>query len=166
MSKQVLTFQVNGLPYDAIVTPNMTLAELLREELGLTGAKESCQVGECGACTVLVDGRPVLSCCTLAIAVRDKDIVTIEGLAATAGGAPGALHPIQQAFIDNGAIQCGFCSPGMMLMAKALLDENPLPSRLEVQEGLGGNLCRCTGYVKIVDAVLAAAESLKKGACR
>lgn len=166
MSKQVFTFQVNGLSYDAIVTPNMTLAELLREELGLTGAKESCQVGECGACTVLVDGKPVLSCSTLAIAVRDKDIITIEGLAATRSSAQGVLHPIQQAFIDTGAIQCGFCSPGMVLMAKALLDENPSPSRLDVQEGLGGNLCRCTGYVKIVDAVLAAAESLKKEACR
>jgi carbon-monoxide dehydrogenase small subunit len=116
MNKQVLTFTVNGLPYDSIVTPNLTLAELLREELGLTGAKESCQVGECGACTVLVDGTPVLSCSTLAIAVRDKDILTIEGLAGVAGGAPGALHPIQQAFIDNGAIQCGSARP-MMLMA-------------------------------------------------
>jgi carbon-monoxide dehydrogenase small subunit len=164
MNKQVLTFRVNGLAYDAIVTPNMTLADVLREELGLTGTKESCQVGECGACTVLVDGKPMLSCSTLAIAVRDKDILTIEGLAANGGGGPGSLHPIQQAFVDHGAIQCGFCSPGMILMAKALLDENPRPTREEVQEGLGGNLCRCTGYVKIVDAVLAAADALSKEA--
>ena len=164
MNKQVLTFRVNGLLRDAIVTPNMTLADVLREELGLTGAKESCQVGECGACTVLVDGKPVLSCSALAIAVRDKDILTVEGLAASAGATPGELHPIQQAFIDHGAIQCGFCSPGMILMAKALLDENPSPTRPEVQEGLGGNLCRCTGYVKIVDAVLAAADVLRKEA--
>jgi len=164
MTRQVLTFNVNGLPHDAIVIPNMTLAEVLREQLGLTGAKESCQVGECGACTVLVDGKPFLSCSTLAIAVRDKEILTIEGLAASGGGKPEELHPIQQAFIDHGAIQCGFCSPGMILMAKALLDENPSPTRLEVQEGLGGNLCRCTGYTKIVDAVLAAADVLRKEA--
>jgi aerobic carbon-monoxide dehydrogenase small subunit len=164
MNKQVLTFKVNGLSYDAIVTPNMTLADVLRDQLGLTGTKEGCRVGECGTCTVLVDGKPMLSCSTLAIAVRDKDILTIEGLAATAGGVPGALHPLQQAFIDNGAIQCGFCTPGMLLMAKALLDENPRPTREEVQEGLGGNLCRCTGYVKIADAVLAAADSLGKEA--
>ena len=173
MNKQVLTFKVNGLAYDAIITPNMTLTDVLRDQLGLTGAKESCQVGQCGSCTVLVDGRPVLSCCTLAIAVRDKDILTIEGLADSrrgngagngANGGPGRLHPIQQAFIDHGAVQCGFCSPGMILMAKALLDENPSPTREEVREGLGGNLCRCTGYVKIVDAVLAAADALRKGA--
>ena len=169
MMKQVLTFKVNGFAYDAMVTPNMTLADLLREELGLTGAKESCQVGQCGSCTVLVDGTPVLSCCTLAIAVRDKDVLTIEGLADSrrgkaGGNGGGALHPIQQAFIDHGAIQCGFCSPGMILMAKALLDENPSPTREEVREGLGGNLCRCTGYVKIVDAVLAAADALREEA--
>ncbi|MCL5735691.1 MAG: (2Fe-2S)-binding protein [Actinobacteria bacterium] len=164
MKKQVLTFKVNGLSHDAIVTPNMTLSELLREELGLTGAKESCGVGECGACTVLVEGKPVLSCSALAIAARDKEILTIEGLAASVGKKPGELHPIQQAFVDYGAIQCGFCSPGMILMAKALLDENPGPTREEVQEGLGGNLCRCTGYVKIVDAVLAAADVLRKEA--
>ena len=164
MNKQVLTFRVNGRSFDAIVTPNMTLAELLREELGLTGTKESCQVGECGACTVLLDGKPALSCCALAIAVRDKEILTIEGLATMAGGDPTALHPIQQAFIDCGAIQCGFCTPGMIIMATALLNENPSPTRDEVKEWLGGNLCRCTGYVKIVDAVLAAADVMRKEA--
>jgi len=152
MNKQVLTMHINGDTYDCLVTPNMTLSELLREQLGLTGTKESCQVGECGACTVLVNGRPTLACCTLAISVRDQDILTIEGLAHG-----DRLHPLQQAFIDQGAVQCGFCTPGQIMMSLALLHENPRPSREEVEEWLGGNLCRCTGYVKIVDAVLAAA---------
>jgi carbon-monoxide dehydrogenase small subunit len=155
MNKEVMTFRVNGASYDAIVTPNLTLTELLRDRLGLTGTKESCQVGECGACTVLVEGKPTLACSTLAIAVRDKEILTIEGLAKG-----GELDPLQQAFIDCGAIQCGFCTPGQIMMSKALLDENPDPTREEVKEWLGGNLCRCTGYVKIVDAVLAAAQTL------
>lgn len=158
MKKEIATFKINGRTYDAIITPSMTLSELLREELDLTGTKNACGVGECGSCTVLVDGKPVLSCSTLAIAVRDKDILTIEGLASGQ-----ELHPIQQAFIDSGAIQCGFCTPGMILMAKVILDENPNPNREEVKEGLGGNLCRCTGYVKIVDAVMAAAEAMRKG---
>ena len=150
-----MTFRVNSRDYDAIVTPNLTLGELLRDHLGLTGTKESCQVGECGACTVLVDGKPTLACSTLAIAVRDKEILTIEGLARGE-----RLHPLQQAFIDQGAIQCGFCTPGQVMMSFALLAENPDPSREEVKEWLGGNLCRCTGYVKIVDAVMAATRSL------
>ena len=137
----------------------MTLDELLREQLDLTGTKRSCGVGECGSCTVLVDGDPTLACSTLAVAVRDKEILTIEGLVRGT-----QLHPLQQAFIDEGAIQCGFCTPGMIMMAKALLDENINPSRQEVKEGLGGNLCRCTGYVKIVDAVLAAADTMRKEA--
>jgi carbon-monoxide dehydrogenase small subunit len=156
VKKEVLTFRVNGQLHDAIVTPNLTLADLLRDQLGLTGTKEACRCGECGTCTVLVDGSPALACCTLAIAVRDKDLLTIEGLAGGAG-----LHPIQQAFVDRGAVQCGFCTPGMVLMAKALLDENPQPTAVQVKEALGGNLCRCTGYVKIVDAVLAAAEVMR-----
>ena len=135
----------------------MTLYELLRD-LHLTGTKRSCGVGECGSCTVLVDGNPTLACSTLAIAVRDKEILTIEGLSRGA-----QLHPLQQAFVDGGAIQCGFCTPGMIMMAKALLDENPNPTREEVKEGLGGNLCRCTGYVKIIDAVMASAEKMRKG---
>lgn len=158
MKKEIATFKINGRSYEAIITPNMTLSELLREKLDLTGTKYACGVGECGSCTVLVDGKPALSCSTLAIAVRNKDILTIEGLARGT-----ELHPIQQAFIDTGAMQCGFCSPGMILMSKALLDENPKPTREEVKEGLGGNLCRCTGYVKIIDAVMAAAETTKKG---
>ncbi len=158
MKKEIVTFKINGRSYEAIITPNMTLSELLREKLDLTGTKNACGVGECGSCTVLVDGKPTLSCSTLAIAVRNKDILTIEGLAKGT-----KLHPIQQAFIDYGAIQCGFCSPGMIMMAKALLEENPKPTREEVKEGIGGNLCRCTGYVKIIDAVMAAAETMRKG---
>jgi carbon-monoxide dehydrogenase small subunit len=133
----------------------------LREQLDLTGAKKGCEVGECGSCTVLVDGKPALSCSTLAIAVRDKAILTIEGLAQGS-----QLHPLQQAFIDHGAIQCGFCTPGVILMAKAMLDENPNPTRADVKEALGGNLCRCTGYVKIIDAVMAAAEMMRDGGAK
>ena len=158
MKKEIATFNVNGRSYDVIITPNMTLSELLRDKLELTGTKYACGVGECGACTVLVDGKPALSCSTLAIAVRNKNILTIEGLA---NGTK--LHPIQQAFIDHGAMQCGFCTPGMIMTVKALLDENPNPTREEVKEGIGGNLCRCTGYVKIIDAVMAVAETMRKG---
>lgn len=149
MKKEIANFRINGRTYEVIVTPDMNLYELLRK-LGLTGTKQSCGVGECGACTVQVDGRPILSCSTLAVSVRDSEILTIEGLASG-----GKLHPIQQAFIDHGAMQCGFCTPGMVMMAKALLDEKPNLTREEVKEGLGGNLCMCTGYVKIIDAVMA-----------
>src|SRR5208282_4208612 len=156
---EIVSFRVNGEVHQVILEdPSVTLADLLREKLQMTGTKEACRCGECGSCTVLVDGRPVLSCCTLAIAVRNKEIVTIEGLAKG-----DQLHPIQQAFVDLGAVQCGFCTPGMVLMSKALLDEIPAPTREEVEEALGGNLCRCTGYVKIVDAVLSAAEKMRGG---
>jgi carbon-monoxide dehydrogenase small subunit len=158
VKKEIASFRINGRPYEVIITPNLTLSELLRERLNFTGTKYSCGVGECGSCTVLVDGKPVLSCSTLAIAVRNKDILTIEGLSTST-----QLHPLQQAFIDAGAVQCGFCTPGMIMTAKAFLDENPNPSRVEVKEGLGGNLCRCTGYVKIIDAVMNAAETMRKG---
>lgn len=158
MEKEIASFRINGRSYEAIITPNTTLSEVLRNQLNLTGTKYSCGVGECGSCTVLVDGKPTLSCSTLAIAVRDKDILTIEGLSAGT-----RLHPLQQAFIDDGAVQCGFCTPGMIMTAKAFLDENPDPSRDDVKEGLGGNLCRCTGYVKIIDAVMSAAETMRKG---
>jgi len=157
MKKEIANFVINDRPYELLIEPNITLAELLRDQLDLTGTKCSCGVAECGSCTVLVEGKPTLSCSTLAMAVRDKDIVTIEGLAKG-----NVLHPIQQAFIDYGAIQCGFCTPGMILTAKALLDENPDPNEQEVKEGLGGNLCRCTGYVKIIEAVLAAAKTMRK----
>ena len=148
MKKEIATFKINSRSYEAIITPNMTLSELLREKLDLTGTKYACGVGECGSCTVLVDGKPTLSCSTLAIAVRNKDILTIEGLARGT-----ELHPIQQAFIDSGAMQCGFCSPGMILSAKALLDENANANEAEIKEAIAGNLCRCTGYVQIIDSI-------------
>ncbi len=157
MKKEIANFRINGRQYELLVEPNLTLDELLRDRLGLTGTKHSCGVGECGSCTVLVDGCPTLACSTLAITVRDREILTIEGLARGTD-----LHPIQQAFVDRGSIQCGFCSPGMIMMAKVLLDENPAPTEMEIKEGLGGNLCRCTGYVKIVDAVRSAAEAMRK----
>ena len=156
MKKEIAKFIVNGRPHELFIEVNLTLAELLRDRLDLTGTKCACGVGECGSCTVLVDGKPTLSCSTLAVAVRDKNILTIEGLARG-----NSLLPIQQAFIDSGAIQCGFCSPGMILTAKVLLDENLNPTRQEVKEGLGGNLCRCTGYVKIIDAVFAASKTMR-----
>ena len=138
------------------VEPWRTLLDVLRDDLGLTGVKKGCDRGDCGACTVLLDGKPVTSCMMLAVQAADHTIVTIEGLADLTHG---ALHPLQQAFVEHGAIQCGFCTPGMILAAAALLAENPHPSAEEVREAIAGNLCRCTGYVKIVEAVLAAAES-------
>ena len=156
--KQIANFIVNGKSYELAIEPHMLLVEVLRDELGLTGTKHSCGSGHCGACTVLIDGIPALSCLTPAITVKGKNITTIEGLAEGT-----TLHPIQKAFIDCGAIQCGYCTPGMIMSTKALLDRNPNPTREEVKQALSGNLCRCTGYVKIVDAVLAAAETMKKG---
>lgn len=158
MRKEIAKFIVNGRPYEVVIEPRMTLLDVLRYKLGLTGTKYTCGTGDCGACTVLIDGKPMLSCLTLATTVKDKSILTIEGLAEGT-----TLHPVQKAFIDCGAIQCGFCTPGMALTAKALLDENPNPTRDEVKTALAGNLCRCTGYVKIVDAVLHAAEVMGKG---
>ncbi len=158
MMKEAVKFIVNGQEYETYIEPRRTLLQVLRDELDLTGTKYGCGIAECGACTVLIDGKPMLSCCTLAITAKEKNITTIEGLAKD-----GNLHPIQQAFIDCGAVQCGYCTPGMILTTKALLDENPNPAREEVKEYLVGNICRCTGYVKIVDAVLAAAESMRKG---
>jgi len=152
----VLSLCVNGEDQEIYIEgPHITLADVLRNKLNLTGTKEACRCGECGSCTVLVDGKPFLSCSTLAVAVRNKNVQTLEGLAAG-----GALHPVQQAFIDTGAIQCGFCSPGMILMGKALLDENPNPTEEEIKEQIGGNLCRCTGYVKIIDAIELAAKRM------
>lgn len=158
MAEQIVKFIVNGKSYEIPIEPQMTLVEVLRDKLDITGTKLSCGAGECGACTVLIDGKPVLSCLTLAITAKEKNILTIEGLAEG-----GDLHPIQKAFIDHGAIQCGFCTPGMILTTKALLDENSNPTQEEVKKALAGNLCRCTGYVKIIDAVLAAAEEIRKG---
>lgn len=158
MAKQIINLTVNGRPYELLIEPNTTLVDLLRDELDLTGTKCNCRAGECGACTVLIDGKPALSCLTLAVSAHDKNILTIEGLADGS-----RLHPIQQAFVDYGAIQCGFCTPGMILTTKALLDENPNPTQEEVKLALSGNLCLCAGYVKIVEAVMAAAEAMRKG---
>ncbi len=158
MTKQTVKFIVNGKEYEATIEPQMTLLEVLREKLDLTGTKRSCEAGDCATCTVLIDGKPILACCTLAITAKGKDIMTIEGLAKG-----NTLHPIQQAFVEYGGIQCGFCTPGIILTAKALLEENPNPTREEVTEYIAGNLCRCTGYVKMIDAVLAAAEKMSKG---
>lgn len=158
MQQQIAAFLVNGNEYAAVIEPHMLLIDVLRDELGLTGTKYACGAGDCGACTVLIDGKPSFSCLTLAVTARGKSILTIEGL--TDGL---ELHPLQKAFVEKGAVQCGFCTPGMILSAKALLDENPDPTRDEIKRGLAGNLCRCTGYVKIVDAVQAAADTMRNG---
>jgi len=154
MKKLLINVTINDSPYEVEVEPNLTLNSLLRDRLELTGTKISCAEGECGACTVLIEGKPMNSCCILAVTVNGKNITTIEGLAEN-----GELHKIQKKFIELGAIQCGYCSPGMMLAVKALLDENPNPTKDDVKKAIGGNLCRCTGYVKIVDAALAAAKA-------
>ena len=145
---------VNGESYGVAIAPQRTLLEVLREDLDLTGTKHGCELGECGACTVLVDGEPRLSCLTLAIEAEGREITTVEGLASEDG-----LHPLQAAFAELSAAQCGYCTPGMLLTAKALLDANPAPTRMETKQALSGNLCRCTGYAKILEAVsLAAGE--------
>ncbi len=154
--KKVIKLTINGESVEASVEPNQTLIQFLREDLGLTGTKHGCGLGDCGACTVLMDGKAVNSCLVLAIQAQGKDILTIEGLAVD-----GRLHPIQQAFVDKGAIQCGFCTPGMILSAKAFLDTNPKPSEQDIRTAISGNLCRCTGYQKIVEAVESAAERLE-----
>lgn len=151
--KVPLRFTVNGVLQETMVEPNRTLLDVLREELGLTGTKKGCDGGHCGACTVLFQGKPVNSCLVLALDAQDKEIITIEGLAQD-----GKLHPIQEAFLQYSAFQCGYCSPGVILAAKALLDENPHPTEAEVKEALVGNLCRCTGYVSAVKAILSCAE--------
>jgi len=152
--KVLIQLKVNGMAYKMEVEPRRTLLELIREDLELTGTKEGCGLGECGTCTVLLGGKPIKSCITLAVQANGRKVTTIEGLEK----ADGTLHPLQQAFIDHGAIQCGFCTPGMVLSAKALLDENPKPTELEVRHAIAGNLCRCTGYQKIVEAILSAAN--------
>lgn len=146
---------VNGTTHELMVSPWRTLLEVLREDLGLTGTKEGCGVGECGACTVIMDGHTVNSCILLAAAVDGKEITTIEGLAAN-----GKLHPVQQAFIEEGGLQCGFCTPGMIMSAKALLDENPSPTDEEIKSSIAGNTCRCTGYTKIIASIKTAAGKM------
>ena len=156
--KQLIKLRVNGEFYEVAVEPRKLLVDVLRDNLGLTGTKKACDFGNCGSCTILMDGKPVLSCLILAMEAQGKDVLTVEGLAKD-----GQLHPLQQAFIDHGAIQCGFCTPGMLLSAKALLDENPQPTTAEIKEVLSGNLCRCTGYAKIIEAVEAAAQKMRGG---
>ena len=150
-----LTLMVNNINYTIHVEPHLTLVEVLRDKLGLTGTKKSCNEGECGACTVLMDGKPVASCLVLAMDAQNKSITTIEGLAKGE-----ELHPLQVAFVRFGGIQCGYCTPGMIMSAKALLDNNSDPTPLEVREAISGNLCRCTGYQQIVDSVMAAAREM------
>lgn len=146
----MITLKVNGEVHELAVEPHRTLLEVLRNELGLTGTKRGCDEGDCGACTVLLDGRPVTSCLMLVMDARGKEITTIEGLAVGDD-----LHPLQKAFIERGALQCGFCTPGMILASKALFDENPHPSEEEMRLAITGNLCRCTGYVQIIEAMKA-----------
>ena len=150
-----LTLTVNAHPYTVSVAPDLTLLHLLRERLGLTGTKEGCDEGECGACTVLVDGKPVNSCIMPALAIDGAEVCTVEGLA----GPDGRLNPLQKAFVDSFAIQCGFCTPGFLMTLTALIDENPRPDASTIRQALSGNLCRCTGYTTIVDAALAATEN-------
>lgn len=158
--KQAIELKVNGQLYDVIVEPWQSLAEVLREELGFIGVKISCEAGDCGSCTVIVDGKAVKSCLMLALQAKGKEIITIEGLAQD-----DKMHPLQEAFIEHFAFQCGYCTPGMILMAKTLLDENPDATEDEIRIGLSGNLCRCTGYVKIVEAIMAARDKMKKIRC-
>ena len=153
--KRLIELSVNGEAYELAVEPNATLAEVLRDRIGLTGTKLSCGTGECGTCTVLMDGRPILSCLALAVDCQNQPILTIEGLAVG-----DKLTPVQQAFHDCGAIQCGFCTPGMVLSTTALLETNSRPSTPEIQKALEGHLCRCTGYNKIIEAVQQAAEKM------
>ena len=155
----LIELNVNSEIYQVDIDPEETLLDVIREKIGLLGTKRGCDTGECGACTVLLDGIPVNSCIYFAIRADKKSILTIEGL-----GTPEELHPLQQAFIRNAAVQCGFCAPGMLISAKALLDENPNPTDHEIREGISGNLCRCTGYVKIIKSIKEAAEVLSKGA--
>jgi carbon-monoxide dehydrogenase small subunit len=153
MARTALRLTINGDAHDVLVEPSRTLLEVLRTDLGLTGTKENCLDAECGVCTVLLDGVAVNACILLAVQCRERSIVTIEGLAAA-----GELHPLQRAFMEAGAVQCGYCIPGMILAAKAYLDEHAAPDEDEVREALAGNLCRCTGYQKIAEAVLSAAR--------
>ncbi|MFP4086338.1 MAG: (2Fe-2S)-binding protein [Desulfobacteraceae bacterium] len=146
--KRMICITINGKKYELAVAPNMTLADLLREELLLTGTKKGCEMGECGTCTVIMNGRAVNSCLVLAVQAAGKEITTVEGLETENG-----LHPLQEKFIENGAIQCGFCTSGMLLSAKTLLDKNPHPTEKEIRTAISGNLCRCTGYQKIVESI-------------
>ncbi len=152
--KQAIELKVNGDTYDVLVSPNNTLLEVLREKLGLMGTKRGCDLGACGACTVLINGEAYLACVMLAVDARGKEILTIEGLAEG-----GELHPLQNAFVENGGLQCGFCTPGMILTAQAILNEEQHPTEEVIKKKMAGNLCRCTGYKKIVEAIKSVDES-------
>ncbi|HEV8596326.1 MAG TPA: (2Fe-2S)-binding protein [Candidatus Dormibacteraeota bacterium] len=156
VERLVLTLDVNGERRELLLPVHKTLLEVLREDMLLTGTKHGCELGECGTCTVLIDGKPELSCLLLPIQIQGRAITTIEGLASGS-----QLHPLQQAFVELGAAQCGYCTPGILLSARSLLEENPQPTRDEIREALAGNLCRCTGYTKILEAVELAAERMK-----
>ncbi len=160
MAKQILNCTVNDAPVEVLVPPYLTLLDALREVLGLTGPKEGCGTGDCGACTVHLDGQPVASCLVLALQARDRSVRTIEGLGQD------ALHPLQDAFVRHGVPQCGFCIPGTIMAAAALLEHTPRPSEEEIRYGIAGNLCRCTGYTKMIAAISEAAETLQGGARR
>lgn len=155
--KREVILNVNGEEHEIDVEPNRLLLHALRDDIGLTGTKEGCSIGVCGACSVIVDGRLVSSCLTLAVACQDKQILTIEGLAKD-----GQLHPLQQAFIEYGGFQCGICTPGQIMAAKALLDETPKPTEEEIKEWMSGNLCRCTGYYKILESIMAVVQGKVK----
>jgi len=159
MPKMVLETTINGEAAELLVQPYATLLEALRETAGLTGAKEGCGTGDCGACTVQVDGKPVASCLMLAMQVRGRNVRTVEGLVSADSG---ALHPVQEAFVKHGVPQCGFCIPGMIMSATALLEANPAPSEDEIRLGIAGNLCRCTGYTKMVAAIVEASTAGKE----
>jgi len=158
MKQQIVSFTVNGEPREIAVAPNRSLLDALRNEAGLTGSKKGCDVGECGSCTIILNGRPVNSCLVLAMEAEGAEITTVEGLQAP----DGTTHPLQECFMQCGAAQCGFCTPGILVAAKALLDENPAPTVDEIRFAIAGNICRCTGYTKIIDAISLAARSPRR----
>ncbi len=158
MDQRNVNLSINGDSYQIAVRPNEFLADVLRSKLDLTGTKTACDMGVCGSCTVLLDGLPVSSCLTLAVDAEGKEITTIEGIESPGG----ELHPVQESFLDKGAVQCGFCTAGMLMTAKGFLDKNPIPTEPEIRQALSGNICRCTGYAKIVEAVEDAAKKMQR----
>jgi len=157
-TRRMIYMRINGQDREIEVRPNELLVDVLRERLGLTGTKIGCEAGECGACTVLINGKPTLSCLTLAVECEGKEILTIEGIG---DAAKGELHPVQKAFVKHYGVQCGFCTPAMILTAKAFLDKNPNPKEEEIREAINGVICRCTGYMQIVESIQAAAEEMR-----